>query len=326
MPEETATRRSRPLRKILLALVIILAAWVAWEAITFPDVEELRDENPETTAFMEHRRRELRRAGKDDDLQYRFVPYDRISRHLRRGVLVSEDNSFYEHEGVDVEGMKEAMRRNWEERRLTAGGSTITQQLAKNLYLSPSRNPVRKLKEFLIARSMERNLSKKRILELYLNVVEMGERVYGAEAAARHYFGKSAAGLTPSQAALLAGSLPNPRVMNPADPNSRLRARQRIILSRMERWGHLAEEEVLTERKPDAPSDPIPTESVEPDIETTETIDPAGGTAPVEPIAEEATETAEEGQLEEAPPAQPPAEPEPEPPPEGDPPTAPEAI
>ncbi|HUP65865.1 MAG TPA: monofunctional biosynthetic peptidoglycan transglycosylase [Thermoanaerobaculia bacterium] len=326
MPEETATRRSSPLRKILLALVILLAAWLAWEAITFPDVEELRDQNPETTAFMEHRRRELRRAGKDADLQYRFVPYDRISRHLRRGVLVSEDNSFYEHEGVDVEGMKEAMRRNWEERRLTAGGSTITQQLAKNLYLSPSRNPVRKLKEFLIARSMERNLSKKRILELYLNVVEMGERVYGAEAAARHYFGKSAAGLTPSQAALLAGCLPNPRVMNPADPNSRLRARQRIILSRMERWGHLVEEEMLTERrKPDA-APPTPTEAVEPDIEMTDTINPADSPAPIDPASEEPTETAQEEPPEGAPTSQSPPEAEPEPPPEGDPPTEEEAI
>ena len=187
---------------------------------------------------------------------------------LRRAVLVAEDDSFYEHEGVDVEAMKEAFERNWKRRRLAAGGSTITQQLAKNLYLSPSRNPIRKLREYFIARSLEKHLTKKRILEIYLNVVELGERVYGAEAAARHYFGKSAAGLSPSEAALLAGALPNPRVMNPGKPNKRLRWRQRMILSRMRRWGYLFERQVLAEKKP------------EPAATTTTAIDTAA-TAPV---------------------------------------------
>src|SRR5437763_6765559 len=121
--------------------------------------------------------------------------------------------------------MKEAMQRDWAHRRITQGGSTITQQLAKNLYLSPSRNPLRKIKEYFIARSLENHLSKKRILELYLNVVEMGERVYGAQAACRTYFHTSASSITPSQAALLAGCLPNPRAMNPDAPNKRLRSR-----------------------------------------------------------------------------------------------------
>ncbi|MGH9456111.1 MAG: monofunctional biosynthetic peptidoglycan transglycosylase, partial [Thermoanaerobaculia bacterium] len=258
-------------KKAALAVAAAALLWVAWTWITFPDVARLRTEDPETTAFMELRKRELRRAGEDDELAYRFVPYERISRNFRRSVLVSEDNRFYDHEGVDVEGFKEAMRRNWENRSLTQGGSTITQQLAKNLYLSPSRNPLRKIEEYFIARALERHLSKKRILELYLNVVELGERVYGAEAAAQHYFGKSAASLTPAEAALLAAALPNPRVMNPSDPNRRLRARQDIILSRLRRWGHLAEEEVLTQRKPiekvQVPPEP------EPETETTtETI------------------------------------------------------
>jgi monofunctional glycosyltransferase len=154
------------LKKILLILLALLLAWIAWEWVTFPDVASLRTEDPETTAFMERRRKELRRAGKNDEIEYRFVSYDRISSNLRRAVLVSEDNAFYDHEGVDVEGMKEALRRNWEERRIAGGGSTITQQLAKNLYLSPSKNPLRKIKEYLIARAMEKELSKKRILEL----------------------------------------------------------------------------------------------------------------------------------------------------------------
>ena len=293
------------LKNILLALLAILLVWMAWEWFTFPDVASLASDNPETTAFMERRKKELQRAGKDADLEYRFVPYERISSNLRRAVLVSEDNAFYEHEGVDVEGMKEALRRNWEERRIAGGGSTITQQLAKNLYLSPSKNPLRKAKEYLIARELEKKLSKKRILELYLNVVELGERVYGAEAAARHYFDKSAASLTPSQAALLAGALPNPRVMNPADPNGRLRARQRIILSRMRRWGHLAEEEVLTQRKRVEETAPV-TETVEDEAPPTETA--ATETAVEEAPPPETTVTTPEPAPTETAPPPPPVE------------------
>lgn len=239
------------IKRVILFLLIALFAWLAWELITFPDVAKLAKERPKTTAFMEQRKERLRDQGKSDELEWRWAPYGNISPSLRRAVLVAEDNSFYEHEGVDVEGMKEAFERNWKRRKITHGGSTITQQLAKNLYLSPSRNPLRKVREYFIARSLEKHLTKKRILEIYLNVVEMGERVYGAEAASRHYFGKSASALSASQAALLAGSLPNPRVMNPGNPNKRLRARQRMILSRMKRWGYMLEREVLTEKKPE---------------------------------------------------------------------------
>src|SRR5688500_6302945 len=215
---------------------------------------------------MEQRKERLRDQGKSDALEWRWVSYGSISPSLRRAVLVAEDNSFYEHEGVDVEGMKEAFERNWEKRKITHGGSTITQQLAKNLYLSPSRTPMRKTKEYLIARALEKHLSKKRILELYLNVVEFGERVYGAEAAARYYFKKPASALSTSQAALLAGCLPNPRIMNPGEPNRRLRARQRMILSRMRRWGYLAEKEVLAAPKPAPVSEPAPAPVPDPDL------------------------------------------------------------
>ena len=263
-------------KRIAVSLLIVVALWLAWEVLTFPDIASLATENPETTAFMERRKKELRREGKSDELRHSWVRYERIAPSLRRAVLVAEDNQFYEHEGVDVEAMKEALKRDWERRKITHGGSTITQQLAKNLYLSPSRNPIRKVREYFIARSLERHLSKKRILELYLNVVEFGERVYGAEAAARHYFGVSAAGLSARQAALLAGCLPNPRVMNPADPNRRLRARQRMILSRMNRWGDVAEKEVLAAPQPEAESpQPPPVEDQpipDPPLETTGTV------------------------------------------------------
>jgi monofunctional biosynthetic peptidoglycan transglycosylase len=241
------------MRRILLLFVVAIVLYAAYEWATFPNVEELKNSFPKTTAFMDIRRAELRSEGKDDTLQYAPVAYARISPYLRRGVLVAEDSSFYEHSGVDTEAMREAFERDWKRKQITHGGSTITQQLAKNLYLSPSRNPLRKIREYFIAMALERHLTKKRILELYLNVVEMGERVYGAEAAARYYFHKPASALSPREAALLAGCLPNARVMVPSAPNKRLRARQRMILSRLRRWGYLAESEVLTEKKPQAP-------------------------------------------------------------------------
>ncbi len=256
-------------KRILLLVLIAVVLWLGYEVIAFPDVARLAKEPPKTTAFMELRKKQLRAKGESGELKWNWVAYGRISPNLRRAVLVAEDNQFYDHEGVDVEAMKEAFERNWKRGRITHGGSTITQQLAKNLYLSPSRNPLRKVKEYFIARSMEKHLSKKRILEIYLNVVEMGERVYGAEAASRHYFGKGASGLNPSEAALLAGSLPNPRAMNPGKPNKRLRSRQRMILSRMRRWGYLFERQVLTEKKP------------EPETTTTTAGDTATATAPV---------------------------------------------
>jgi monofunctional biosynthetic peptidoglycan transglycosylase len=247
------------LRKLFVTLFAAVLLLVAWEWITFPDVAKLATETPKTTAFMDLRREQLRAAGKEASIDYRFVPYGRISPHLRRAVLVAEDDAFYEHDGVDMKGIQEAIEKDWKKKKITHGGSTITQQLAKNLYLSPSRNPLRKVKEFFIARSLEKHLTKKRILELYLNVVEMGERVYGAEASSRHYFHVSAAGLEPSQAALLAGCLPNPRIMKPDAPNKRLRFRQKMILSRMRRWGYLLEKEVLTEKKPAAIVTPVTT-------------------------------------------------------------------
>ena len=288
------------LKRIGLFVLLALLAWLAWEWITFPDVAKLAKERPKTTAFMEQRKRELRRQGKNADIEWTWVSYGRISPSLRRAVLVAEDNEFYEHQGVDTKAMKEAFERNWKRGRITHGGSTITQQLAKNLYLSPSRNPLRKVREYFIARSLEKNLSKKRILEIYLNVVEMGERQYGAEAGARHHFGKSAAALAPGEAALLAGCLPNPRLMNPSHPNKRLRARQRMILSRMKRWGYLFEREVLTEKKPEAEktettetTETVNTETTE-TTETTESTETTETETTTEPVTETTTETSTE--------------------------------
>jgi monofunctional glycosyltransferase len=274
---------------MFLAFLLLVAAVIAWAAVMLPDVSRLATEAPSTTAFMELRKQELRAQGKDATIRYVFVPYARISPYLRRAVLVAEDNNFYEHDAVDTQAMTEAIRRDWERRKITHGGSTITQQLAKNLYLSPSRSPLRKIREYFIARSLENHLTKKRILELYLNVVEMGERVYGAEAASRFYFQKPASAITPQQAAVLAGCLPNPRVMNPGAPNKRLRRRQRMILSRMRRWGYLFETEVLTEKEPGtAPSAPPVVDTALQQAPSSDTASPAptdtSATVPPEPV------------------------------------------
>ena len=201
--------------------------------LTLPDVRELRTVTPTSTAFMRMRAAEAMRAGKPPTEVKRFVRYNRISPTLVRAVLLAEDAGFFGHGGVDWEELKISMQRNYERGEFSRGASTITQQLAKNLYLSPSRNPYRKLKEWMIARRLEAELSKTRILELYLNLIEWGDGIWGAEAASQRYFGIAAADLSAEQAALLAGAIINPRVYSPARPNGRLLRRQQIILSRM---------------------------------------------------------------------------------------------
>jgi monofunctional biosynthetic peptidoglycan transglycosylase len=206
---------------------------LAYIYLTLPDVRPLASSNPETTAFIELRARQAHLAGTPAKRDQRWVSYERISGHLKRAVLVAEDDGFWQHEGIEFERIKESLEHDLEKGRFVRGGSTITQQLAKNLYLSPSRNPIRKLRELIIARRLEAELSKRRILELYLNVVEWGDGVYGAEAAARTYFRKPASQLGPSEAALLAGALVNARVLAPNRPNGRLLRRQKLILGRM---------------------------------------------------------------------------------------------
>jgi monofunctional glycosyltransferase len=203
--------------------------------LTLPDVRRLARANPTTTAFMELRAREATASGTRLRKLHRWVPYSRIAPNLRRAVLAAEDGGFFQHDGIELAQLRESLETNLKELQAIRGGSTITQQLAKNLYLSPSRNPLRKVKELLIARRLEAELSKTRILEIYLNVIEWGDGVWGAEAAARTYFRTGAASLSREQAALLAGAIVNPRVLNPARPSRRLLRRQQIVLVRMGR-------------------------------------------------------------------------------------------
>ena len=208
-------------------------AVVAYVYLTLPDVRVLATDNPSTTAFMELRAADAAREGRTVRHVQRWVPYSRVSQPLKRAVLVAEDAAFWDHEGVDYDELRKSIQVNWEQGRAVRGASTITQQLAKNLYLSPSRDPLRKLRELIIARRLEAALPKARIFEIYLNVIEWGDGIWGAEAAALTYFGVPASALNAEQAALLAGAIINPRVLNPARPTARLYRRQRLILSRM---------------------------------------------------------------------------------------------
>jgi monofunctional biosynthetic peptidoglycan transglycosylase len=215
---------------ILLALVAILALQFWY----FAHIWYWADHDPGSTAFMRAR---LEVESKDDpgaELAHRWVPYDRISRHLKRAVVAAEDDKFMDHSGFDWDAMRKAYERNVREGEIVAGASTIPQQLAKNLFLTGRRSWWRKLQEAGITAMLEIMLSKRRILELYLNVAEWGDGVFGAEAAARYHYGVSAAALTPAQSARLAVMLPSPRSYPPGRDTLYLRERTAAIMGRMQ--------------------------------------------------------------------------------------------
>ncbi|OGS00427.1 MAG: monofunctional biosynthetic peptidoglycan transglycosylase [Elusimicrobia bacterium RIFCSPLOWO2_12_FULL_59_9] len=223
----------------LLAACAASALYLAW----LPDVSQLKGKNPSTTAYIELRRRQALAKGKKLAVQWTWVAWDAISENLKHAVLTAEDDSFYRHHGVAWDAVRVALERDIAERRLAYGGSTITQQTARNLYLSPSKNPLRKLKEALIARKLEKVLGKRRIFEIYLNIAEWGKGIFGAEAASRAYFGKSASDLSVDEAVALAVVLPSPRRHDPAKRGRYVDRNSRRIMARMRASGLLTEEE-----------------------------------------------------------------------------------
>ena len=244
--------------RLVLAAFAMAFGCGAYIYLTLPDVRPLRTQNPSTTAFMELRASQARQRGQEPKRVQHWASYARMSYHLKDAVRVAEDGSFWTHDGVDYQQVKESIEANLERREFARGASTITQQLAKNLFLSPSKNPIRKMRELLIARRLEAELTKQRILELYLNVIEWGDGIYGAEAAARKYFGKRAGELNAEESAMLAAVIINPRVLNAGHPTAKLRRRQRMILARM---GWVAPPPVLPEPSGPpaiAPVEPLP--------------------------------------------------------------------
>ncbi|MDR3044437.1 MAG: monofunctional biosynthetic peptidoglycan transglycosylase [Desulfovibrio sp.] len=230
-----APRSGWPLAVRLVLLVVVLMGGDIARYAVWPSVTTLAKQNPAVTSFMEYRQGQWARQGRGPSYRQTWVGLGNISRYLVLAVTIAEDDKFWQHEGFDLDGMEEAFLRNIEEGRIAAGGSTITQQLAKNLWFTPEKSLSRKAKEAIMAWRLERELSKKRILELYLNVVEWGDGVFGAEAAARHHYGKSAAALTSWEAARLAAVLPNPLRWSPTGTSRGVQVRASIIHSRMER-------------------------------------------------------------------------------------------
>lgn len=211
----------------LLALFVLVQAWFASQVLWY------RWQPPRETAFMAQRLAELREKDPKATIKFQWVPYARISTNLKRAVIAAEDARFLDHEGFDWEGIAKAREKNERKGRVVAGGSTITQQLAKNLFLSPSKSYVRKGQEAIIALMLEAFLPKQRILELYLNVIEWGNGVFGAEAAAKRYFGVPAAQLSAEQAARLAAMIPSPRRFERNPGSEYLDGRVATILARM---------------------------------------------------------------------------------------------
>jgi monofunctional glycosyltransferase len=223
----------------LLTAVLVVLSWITFEVVTLPfgDVRRLRTNNPTETAFMREHEEQAREQGKSFKKMQRWVPLRDIPRDVINAVIISEDGTFWSHSGFDWFEFRESIERNLKEGRAARGASTITQQLAKNLYLSSSKNPLRKLREWILTWYIEQSLSKPRILEIYLNVIEWGWGIYGIEGAAQHYFGKPASALSRTEAARLAAVIPNPRRYRVDKETRYLERRSELILSRMAAQG-----------------------------------------------------------------------------------------
>lgn len=217
-------------KRIVFACILVVITYQGW---IFAHVWWWIDHNPSTSAFMEDRLAMMQEKNPEASLRHRWVPYANISKHLKRALIASEDAKFVDHEGFDVEGLQKAWEKNLKKGKIVAGGSTISQQLSKNLFLSSKRTPWRKLEEAAITLMLEQMMSKQRIFEIYLNIIEWGNGVFGAEAAAQHYYKIPASKLSAEQAAKLAAMVPNPRYYDTHRQARGLQRKSAIILSRM---------------------------------------------------------------------------------------------
>jgi monofunctional biosynthetic peptidoglycan transglycosylase len=264
-PPPDRPRGQPPLQRLLIGAAVaaalalgglVLYMGVMGISASLPDVARLERRAPAQTSLMQKRVVEARAKGRTLRIDQRWIPYEQISPTLRRAVLIAEDDAFFSHGGLDWNEIRASMKRNIEAGRVIRGGSTITQQLARNLYLGNERTVTRKLKEIILARRIERVLTKRRIFELYLNLIEWGDGVFGIEAAAHRYFGVPASTLDARQSALLAAVIINPRRFDAANPNRRIERRARMILGRMWHRGFIGEAEYLvsTGQAPAAPA------------------------------------------------------------------------
>jgi monofunctional biosynthetic peptidoglycan transglycosylase len=239
------TRRGKKhvFRNILFLTAGLLIVFSGYIWLTLPDVSDLKTKNPETTSLIRQRRAEAGSKNPGASAGLRWVAFDQIPSLLKRCILVSEDASFYDHKGIDYAELKASLKQDLKEGRLSRGGSTITQQLAKNLYLSTSKSFVRKLREFLIARRLEKALSKNRIFHIYLNVIEWGPGVYGIQAAARHWFGKDVSDLTLEEMVRLTAIIPRPLRSDPRRNDGWMKFKGRWIAGTLLAVGDIGEDD-----------------------------------------------------------------------------------
>jgi monofunctional biosynthetic peptidoglycan transglycosylase len=245
-------------KKWTIALILVVLSAIIFSIafyFVYPDVSTLRKVNPKKSAFMEYRENEWLRQGKKKKIVHQWVPLAQISPYVIKAVIIAEDDKFWSHEGFDFDAMQKALEKDLKQRKFKVGGSTISQQLAKNLFLSPSKNPVRKLKEAVLTWRLERNLSKKRIIELYLNVAEWGDGLFGIEAASHRYYDKPASDLSASEAARLAAILPNPRRYSPVGGSPYVAYRSELIYQIMVRRGIVIEDYDDVMNEPSAQGD-----------------------------------------------------------------------
>ena len=231
----------RQLRWLVFLLGPIFLFFILY-SLLMPDISKWKKENPRKTAFMEYREKQWKEKGRKINIHQIWVPLSNISPYLIKAVLIAEDDKFWRHEGFDYEAIRKAIERDLKAKKLKFGGSTLSQQLARNLYLSPEKSLFRKMSEALITWRMEKILSKRRILELYLNVVEWGEGIFGIEAASRHYYGKPSSELTPFEATRLAAILPSPKRYDPLGDQRYVTARANDIYNIMIQRGIIAPE------------------------------------------------------------------------------------
>ncbi len=227
--------------KIALGFILIATLPLLY-FLSVPDLSKLKKGTLKRTALMEYREKESKERGKRFRVNQIWAPFPKISPYLVKAVLIGEDDKFWAHEGFDYEAIQKALEKDIHTGKFKAGGSTISQQLAKNLYLSPEKTPLRKIRETIITWRMERALPKRRILELYLNVVEWGDGIFGVEAASRHYYGKPSSELAPNEAARLAAVLPNPRKFSPLSDQRYVVNRSNLIYNVMIKRGIVAPE------------------------------------------------------------------------------------
>ncbi len=235
-------------KKIFLIIISVTMAIIVIDIsyyIFFPDISILKKGNPKKSSFMSYRENEWQQQGKHIKIKQIWKPLSQISPFLIKAVLIAEDDKFWMHEGFDFEAIQKAIEKDIKERKFKFGGSTISQQLAKNLYLTPSKNPIRKIKEAILTWRIENNLSKKRILEIYLNIAEWGEGIFGIEAASRHYYNKPALEISAEEAARLASVLPNPRKYSPTGTSRYVENRSKLIYNIMIKRGLVIEEEEI---------------------------------------------------------------------------------